>query len=73
MYKGPEQASGSIVKLKIKETFEFWRRMWQRYKDNTTVAFFELFNEPTGAYQSDIVLQFQLNSIFNKHTSNPDT
>ena len=30
-----------------KETFEFWRSMSQRYKDNTTVAFFELFNEPT--------------------------
>lgn len=30
-----------------KETFEFWRTMAVRYKDNTTVAFFELFNEPT--------------------------
>jgi endoglucanase len=30
-----------------KETFEFWRTMARRYKDNTTVAFFELFNEPT--------------------------
>jgi endoglucanase len=30
-----------------KETFEFWRLMSQHYKDNTTVAFFELFNEPT--------------------------
>jgi hypothetical protein len=30
-----------------KETFEFWRAMALRYKDKPTVAFFELFNEPT--------------------------
>lgn len=30
-----------------KETFEFWRTMADRYKGNPTVAFFELFNEPT--------------------------
>jgi endoglucanase len=30
-----------------KETFEFWRTMAKQYKDNTTVACFELFNEPT--------------------------
>lgn len=30
-----------------KETFEFWKAMAIHYKDNTTVAFFELFNEPT--------------------------
>jgi len=30
-----------------KETFEFWRTMAKKYKENTTVAFFELFNEPT--------------------------
>lgn len=30
-----------------KETFEFWRTMAKKYKDNNTVAFFELFNEPT--------------------------
>lgn len=29
------------------ETFEFWRTMSQHFRDNTTVAFFELFNEPT--------------------------
>jgi endoglucanase len=32
-----------------KETFEFWRTMASTYKDNSTVAFFELFNEPTVA------------------------
>lgn len=30
-----------------KETFEFWQTIASRYKDDTTVAFFELFNEPT--------------------------
>lgn len=30
-----------------KETFEFWRTMAQHYKDEPTVAFFELYNEPT--------------------------
>jgi endoglucanase len=29
-----------------KETFEFWRTMAHHYSGNTTVAFFELFNEP---------------------------
>lgn len=28
------------------ETLEFWRTMASRYRDNNTVAFFELFNEP---------------------------
>jgi endoglucanase len=30
-----------------KETFEFWQAIAEQYKDNTTVAFLELFNEPT--------------------------
>lgn len=30
-----------------KETFEFWRIMAKHFKGNNTVAFFELFNEPT--------------------------
>ena len=30
-----------------KETMEFWDVMSKKYKDNSTVAFFELFNEPT--------------------------
>ncbi len=30
-----------------KETFEFWRTMSKHYQGNNTVAFFELFNEPT--------------------------
>lgn len=31
----------------MKETLEFWRAMASHFKGNTTVAFFELFNEPT--------------------------
>ncbi len=30
-----------------KETFNFWRTVAQRYKNEPTVAFFEIFNEPT--------------------------
>ena len=29
------------------ETFKFWRKVAQRYKDEPTVALYELFNEPT--------------------------
>lgn len=31
----------------LEETQDFWRTMADRYKSNNTVAFFELFNEPT--------------------------
>ena len=30
-----------------KATYDFWRKMAARYGKNTTVAFYELFNEPT--------------------------
>jgi endoglucanase len=30
-----------------KETYEFWRTMAIHFKGNTTIAFYELFNEPT--------------------------
>jgi len=30
-----------------KETFDFWKTMAKRYGNNPTVAFYELFNEPT--------------------------
>jgi len=30
-----------------KETYEFWKVMGEKYGKNTTVAFYELFNEPT--------------------------
>ena len=41
MYQSP------IYETTQKETFEFWRTISDHYKDNSTVAFFELFNEPT--------------------------
>lgn len=37
----------AIYETTQKETFEFWRTMAQHYKTEPTVAFFELFNEPT--------------------------
>jgi endoglucanase len=33
-----------------KETLEFWKVIAEHYKDNSTVAFFELFNEPTDGH-----------------------
>lgn len=30
-----------------KQTFDFWRTIGKKYGDNTIVAFYELFNEPT--------------------------
>ena len=41
MYQNP------MYETTKKETFEFWRTMSQHYKDNSTIACFELFNEPT--------------------------
>ena len=41
MYQSP------MYQTTLKETKEFWEIMAEHYKDNTTVAFFELFNEPT--------------------------
>ena len=41
MYQSP------MYETTKKETLEFWRTMSDHFKDNTTVAFFELFNEPT--------------------------
>lgn len=41
MYQAP------MYETTHKETFEFWRAIAKHFKDNTTVAFFELFNEPT--------------------------
>lgn len=42
-----EMYQNAIYETTQKESFEFWRTMAEHYKDNTTVAFFELFNEPT--------------------------
>lgn len=42
-----EMYQNTMYETTQKESFEFWRTMAEHYKDNTTVAFFELFNEPT--------------------------
>ncbi len=36
-----------MYETSTEETFSFWRTMAARYKDEPTVAFYELFNEPT--------------------------
>lgn len=36
-----------------KETFEFWRSIAKHYKDNPTVALYEIFNEPT-SYRGEL-------------------
>lgn len=42
-----EMYQDAMYETTQKETFEFWRTISKHYRDNTTVAFFELFNEPT--------------------------
>jgi endoglucanase len=42
-----ELYQNDMYKTTQKETTDFWKAMAEHYKDNTTVAFFELFNEPT--------------------------
>lgn len=42
-----EMYQADMYETTQKETFEFWRTMAIHYKGNPTVAFFELFNEPT--------------------------
>jgi endoglucanase len=42
-----EMYQADIYETTQKETFEFWRTIAKKYKDEPTVAFFELFNEPT--------------------------
>jgi len=44
---GNSRRADSLYETTKKETFEFWRVMATHYSTNTTVAFFELFNEPT--------------------------
>jgi endoglucanase len=42
-----EKYQAPMYETTQKETMEFWDAISKHYKDNTTVAFFELFNEPT--------------------------
>jgi endoglucanase len=42
-----EMYQADMYETTRKETFDFWRFMAQHFKGNNTVAFFEIFNEPT--------------------------
>lgn len=42
-----EMYQNAMYETTRKETYEFWRTMALHFKDNNTVALFELFNEPT--------------------------
>ena len=42
-----EMFQAAMYETTRKETFEFWRTMAKHFKGNSTVAAFELFNEPT--------------------------
>lgn len=44
-----EMYQADMYETTQKETFEFWRTIAKHYKGNSTVAFYELFNEPTTA------------------------
>jgi hypothetical protein len=44
---GMELFQDPMYETTQKETFEFWRTIARRYAGNNTVAFYELFNEPT--------------------------
>ena len=44
---GMELFQDPVYNTTRKETYEFWRTMAVHFKGNTTIAFFELFNEPT--------------------------
>ncbi|HVN48347.1 MAG TPA: cellulase family glycosylhydrolase, partial [Bacteroidota bacterium] len=44
---GMELFQNPVYNTTRKETYEFWRTMAIHFKGNTTVAFYELFNEPT--------------------------
>lgn len=37
----------AIYNTSLQETYEFWRTVSKHFNGNTTVAFYELFNEPT--------------------------
>ncbi len=42
-----EMYQSDMYETTQKETFEFWRTISQHFKGNNTMAFFEVFNEPT--------------------------
>ncbi len=49
-----------------KETFNFWKTIAERYGQNTTVAFYEIFNEPTMNQRKFGNLDWDSWKIFNK-------
>ncbi len=42
-----EMYQSAMYETTQKETFEFWRTISQHFKGNNTMAFYEVFNEPT--------------------------
>jgi hypothetical protein len=48
------------------ETYEFWRSVAHRYKDVSTLAFFELFNEPTTDHGNLGVMTWQQWKVINE-------
>ena len=42
-----EKFTSDMYNTTKEETFQFWRTVAQRYKDEPTVALYEIFNEPT--------------------------
>lgn len=42
-----EMYQAEIYDTTKKQTFDFWRTIGKKYGNNTTVAFYELYNEPT--------------------------
>ena len=42
-----EKYTSPMYNTTLAETFKFWRTVAERYKDEPTVALYELFNEPT--------------------------
>lgn len=42
-----ERYTSPMYVTTLEETFKFWRTVAQRYKDEPTVALYELYNEPT--------------------------
>lgn len=42
-----EKYQHEMYNTTLRETLDFWRTIAKRYGDNPTVAFYELFNEPT--------------------------
>lgn len=46
-----EKFQSDMYNTTLEETKEFWKTMAERYGNNSTVAFFELFNEPTADWR----------------------